>query len=168
MAKEKASSTSHVSYRSSDLFCYHCGDSHVIAMPCPVDEMITRTTAFVERHKNCKKTWSEPMPMLQWSMFERAEFWFKYGERGQSSEAIYDRMMGKFKGNKNHPHDGGDFGRCHGLLKMVPEFRARLSEMKRVSQEWANLVDNWDELTLTYEKLDWKRFGELLAKCVGR
>ena len=76
--------------------------------------------------------------------------WLLYGNTGASSLDIV-KFMQTTKGCHlnhyfNHPYDSGDFGRCFGLLKAVPEFRMRLDEMSVVSSEWSNLVRNWKEL----------------------
>ena len=77
----------------------------------------------------------------------RAAQWAASGETGVSSKALLGVMVGKPpKGRLCYPHDGGDLGRCIGLLDAVPEYRPRLSEMAAVGPEWAALVKHWDEL----------------------
>lgn len=76
--------------------------------------------------------------------------WFLTGDVGTSSEAIVAQMTGiqtSRAGVGDHPHDGGDFERCHQLLEAVPEFRPRIKEMADRSPEWAALVEHWEELT---------------------
>jgi len=85
------------------------------------------------------------------SIEKRAATWAATGKTGVSSKAILATMMGKPpKDRFCYPHDGGDLGRCLGLLDAVPEFRKRLGEMKAVGPEWAALVDRWDELEALY------------------
>lgn len=44
------------------------------------------------------------------------------------------------------PHDVWDFSLCAHLLRVVPEYRARLDEMREVSPTWSALVDIWSKL----------------------
>lgn len=77
----------------------------------------------------------------------RALKWSTGPDTGVSSMAILRVMTGDApKDGYCYPHDGGDLGRCLGLLKAVPEFRARLDEMRAVGPEWSALVDHWAEL----------------------
>ena len=48
------------------------------------------------------------------------------------------------------PSDPDDFGRCHRLLEIVPEWRGRLGEVAVACPRWRNLVLHWDELTELY------------------
>ncbi len=81
--------------------------------------------------------------------------WHLHGEHGISSEAIFDRLS--FGGtsprwNSNHPLDPSDFRRCELLLRAVPEFRSRLSEMAAESPVWAALVSRWQEIAALLEE----------------
>ena len=80
-----------------------------------------------------------------------AQAWLRNGERGLSSEATFGHLTGlhllhEMWGNAPTPVDPADFRRCEMLLCRVPEFRARLGEMREASDLWAKLVDAWDEL----------------------
>lgn len=80
--------------------------------------------------------------------------WFISGNTGVSSEAIVAQLMNiKLTQSRrgDHPHDGGDFGRCYKLLEAVPEFKLRINEMATRSNEWAALVTHWNVLTILYE-----------------
>ena len=73
--------------------------------------------------------------------------WLLGGKTGVSSETIAAKMTGQTpRYGGGHPHDGGDFERCEGLLDAVPEFRDRLPEMAEVSPYWAALIARWDEI----------------------
>ena len=75
--------------------------------------------------------------------------WLRNGERGSSSEVIFEHLTGipiRGWGWKFPPADPSDLERCRRLLDAVPEFSARLPEMAQVSPQWAALVVNWDEL----------------------
>lgn len=150
MAKKKE----HTGFRNGKLFCFHCGDSFDLQLPQPVSFMSDIMKSFAKRHANCPLTWKEPEPDMNWNIKQRIDFWFHHGERGMSSEAIFYIMT---KGTPifglHHPYDIDDFKRCYGLLKMVPEWRSRMSEMKKWSKEWSNLVDHWDVLSSMYENV---------------
>lgn len=73
--------------------------------------------------------------------------WLAHGERGASSEAIFSYLTGiPLSTRYCYPHDSGDLRRCRRLLKAVPQFEARIGEMRNVSPQWAALVDHWGEL----------------------
>lgn len=94
----------------------------------------------------------------------RAAKWAASGNTGASSKAILGVMVGKPpKSRFCYPHDGDDLGRCIGLLKAVPEYRARLSEMKAVGPEWAALVDAWDELEAMHARDDKGLYARMKA-----
>lgn len=75
--------------------------------------------------------------------------WLCTGERGASSETMAHVLYGHPKSwtpAYTHPHDPGDFRRCLGFVKAVPESRARLNELRRLSPIWDRYVDRWDEM----------------------
>ena len=80
-----------------------------------------------------------------------AEWAMKGGSLGLSSRSIAMHMMGMTSPG-DYPHDGDDFGRCEGLLDMVPSFRARLNEMASVNAYWAALVLRWEEIRRSPDK----------------
>lgn len=82
--------------------------------------------------------------------------WVGGGERGQSSEAIFERLTGMRLGdepNIEHPHDPDDLRRCLLLLEACPELADKFDvEMPGVSPQWAALVAVWTALRLTLER----------------
>ena len=78
--------------------------------------------------------------------------WLLSDDTGISSEAIAAKMNGLEPPRQwgSHPHDTGDFGRCHRLLVIMPEYSDRLDEMRELSPEWAALVEDWDDITRLY------------------
>jgi hypothetical protein len=81
--------------------------------------------------------------------------WHLNGEKGISSDAIFDRLyFGRTNPRWSHnwPHDPDDFRRCELLLREVPELRGRLPEMAAVHPVWARLVERWDEITALMEE----------------
>lgn len=78
-----------------------------------------------------------------------AEEWLRTGERGLSSEAIFERLTGIPLGSRwlaVYPLDSWDLRRCRLLLEVVPAFRDRLGEMAGACPVWARIVAGWDEL----------------------
>jgi hypothetical protein len=71
--------------------------------------------------------------------------WFQQGAVGASSKCMAFHLTGR-DCDGSYPHDAGDFGRCVGLLKTVPELRPRLAKMAEVNRYWAALVSKWDEI----------------------
>jgi hypothetical protein len=82
---------------------------------------------------------------------DRRARWLGMRDNGISSETIADTMCGIPSRRSGHPHDGDDFGRCHRLLCLYPEWRARLSLMAAVSPYWDALVQRWDEIEAVYQ-----------------
>lgn len=78
--------------------------------------------------------------------FGRFKYWLAGGERGISSEAIAQRLVGGRPKRWTHPYDVADLRRCVLLLDAVPEAREHIDAMADVSPEWARLVEHWDEL----------------------
>lgn len=71
--------------------------------------------------------------------------WALSGRTGASSQAMAAHLLG-LKCDGSYPHDGGDFGRCEGLLDAVPSLRGRLGEMASLNAYWAALVPAWEEI----------------------
>ncbi len=99
--------------------------------------------------------------------------WVAHGEHGLSSLAIFRRMTGVVPypigaGNESaHPHDARDLRRCRLLLEQVPEWQARLAEMREVSPEWDRLVEAWDAMceTMDTEAPDWRTYAQGSGVC---
>jgi len=88
--------------------------------------------------------------------------WLRTGERGTSSQTIFEVMTGLpltdgvFR--RAVPFDPADFRRCRLLLEAVPEWRHRLGEMAAVGPRWSALIPRWDELcaTMDAEAPEWR------------
>ena len=81
--------------------------------------------------------------------------WLKQGDTGISSLTIYSVMtgedvLGSF--GPDVPHDPSDFGRCYRLLKLHPEWVARLPELAQKYPAWTALVREWPRMTELYER----------------
>jgi hypothetical protein len=82
--------------------------------------------------------------------------WLGRHDTGTSSLTIFSVLAGRpdvLAGRRGDiPYDPSDFGRCYRLLKIAPEWRARLGEVAAVYPKWAPFVRAWDLLTETYER----------------
>jgi len=80
------------------------------------------------------------------------EEWLAGDDTGISSLTIYSVMTGVRVSRTGIPHDSDDFGRCHRLLSLFPEWRGRLGEVAARFPEWRGLVEAWGELEGLYEQ----------------
>lgn len=71
--------------------------------------------------------------------------WFSSGKTGASSKCMANYLTGR-DCDGSYPHDGGDFGRCLGLLEAVPELRPLLPKMAEVNRYWKAIAPRWDEI----------------------
>lgn len=98
---------------------------------------------------------------------KRAARWAATKNTGTSSLALLAVMLGERpKTSFCYPHDGDDLGRCISLLDAVPEYRARLGEMREIGSEWAALVDHWAELEAMH-RLDDKGIYDRMKKILN-
>ncbi|HAM42116.1 MAG TPA: hypothetical protein DCP69_12515 [Candidatus Omnitrophica bacterium] len=58
------------------------------------------------------------------------------------------RLGGRF----DIPYDPSDFGRCHRLLQLIPEWRANLGKVAEIFPGWKPMVDAWGELEDLWEE----------------
>jgi hypothetical protein len=141
--------TKHTGIRNGQLFCFNCGESQGLSFPISIILLSGFIKVFNRIHKGCPKTWKQPEVDQGKSIGEKMDFWLKMGERGISSETMFEVL-----GNTNldvryrsHPLDPDDFRRCYLLLETIPEWKADLKKLRELSPIWSNLVDNWDSLT---------------------
>jgi len=145
--------TDHITMRNKGLFCLNCGGEQTLPMPLAIPIFTAMTKAFTKMHKDCDKTWEQPEVDQSLSTVSRAAWWLKNGWRGVSSETIFQTISGqKVTRHLNHPYDPDDFYRCYLLLKTIPEWRGQMDKMRKVSDVWNKLVDNWGELTEMLEE----------------
>lgn len=157
---------SHVGFRNGDLFCFNCGTLYKMNLPQPVTMAAALMKQFDKDHKNCTKTWSEPVAETNGKSLEQnMEWWLMNGEHGMSSETMFYHLSGRRIGrHETTPSDPDDFKRCYLLLKAIPQWKSELHKLKSVSKTWSNLVDNWDKLTEMYEqnvREGWKNYKEI-------
>jgi hypothetical protein len=118
--------------------------------PIPIDRFVT-----VAKRSSCPAcggrrilmgTLPKPTPVGD------AMAWLGNGDTGISSLVIWHVLMGMPPDRVDVPHDPDDFGRCHRLLQVMPEWRARLGDVAVRYAEWRPFVDAWPELTALYEQ----------------
>ena len=140
--------------RNSTLICLNCGGKYQIKLPIGIKEMTKKIDSFNSLHEGCEKTWEEPKVDQSKDVEEKAMWWIANGFVGMSSKTMWNCFMNITKFPINHPHDPDDFSRCYKLLEAVPEWKEKsnMRKLKKLSEPWSNLVDNWDKLTEMYEK----------------
>ena len=147
----------HTGIRNEKLFCYHCGESQVMPLPISVEMATAMMKAFEKIHRNCEKTWIQPVNDPDGKTeLENEQWWMLHGEHGISSKTMFNRLSYINLIPNQHegfPFDPDDFRRCYLLLHACPHFKTRLHRMKAVNPTWSNLIDNWDKLT---EMLEWQ------------
>lgn len=102
----------------------------------------------------------------------RALAWVGGRHVGMSSKCIWRVMMGVDESDVDafdrgaYPLDPDDFSRCRRLLKLIPEWRARLPEMATQNAAWAALVERWDEIEASFvaEVGDEPTWGDMAPK----
>jgi hypothetical protein len=130
----------HTTIHGTELRCLHCGDTYSVN-PGPINQWIAAMRTFDDDHKLCKPS-AAGEARMKWATPEE---WWRSWDTGESSKTIWRVMMGQRVVPEAVPHDPSDFGRCHRLLAAFPEWRARLSEMRKV-RGWSALVDAWPKL----------------------
>ena len=158
-------------FRNEALFCFNCGGSYKIQYPQPVSMASELMKQFAKDHENCEPTWKEPLNETPEQTEEFcANWWAENGEHGMSSKTMFNHLTKNLQVRrlKNDypctPSDPDDFKRCYKLLQAVPQWKARLNELKTISTVWEKLVDNWDKLTEMYEqnvREDWKNYKKV-------
>lgn len=142
----------HTGFRNGDLFCFNCGTSYKMNLPQPIDMAAAMMKQFSKSHKNCAKTWVEPVSDGNGkTLEENKNWWLINGEHGISSKNMFAVLSGGYaqaQGKLSTPCDPDDFKRCSQLLQAVPQWRSELHKLKPISETWSNLVDNWDKLEI--------------------
>lgn len=119
-------------------------------MPSPVDTVTGAMRTFVKTHRNCQKSWAEPVNDPQGkSEEENARWWMENGEHGISSVTMFNALSDQLSipsRQSSPPSDPCDFLRCFKLLQAVPQFRLKLGRLRQRGKVWNNLVENWETL----------------------
>ncbi len=88
--------------------------------------------------------------------------WLRSGERGMSSEALFERLTGHAICGRGclacHPYDPADLRRCLLMLEQCG-LVDRLHEAADLSGPWARLIGSWAKIvaTLEGEVADWRK-----------
>lgn len=92
---------------------------------------------------------------------QRAMNWLLGWDTGASSKTILAVMLGADKHDgMDYPSDPADAGRCFRLLEIVPEWKARLHEMRGCGPCWVALIDKWGDIRSTMDAevgIDWSK-----------
>lgn len=91
------------------------------------------------------------------------EQWIISDDTGVSSTTIWAVMMGVEYRRPSVPYDSSDFGRCYRLLKHVPEWLPRLSEVAEKYPGWKPIIREWDTLTFLHETEQCDKLNRLLS-----
>ena len=106
----------------------------------------------------------------------RPSEWIVSNDTGTSSKLIWCVMMG-VNSREGHfynspPSDPSDFGRCHRLLKNLPQWRNRLPEVALLYPPWKPFIQNWNKMEELYERDhptgESKELYEFMKQLTGR
>lgn len=157
--------SSHVVFGNENIFCKNCGGEHTLVLPMDADKLIKLSDEFSKLHSNCKPVCKQPTVNPLLSPHEKADWWLINGERGASSNTMFQFLSGKDIGlNKmyEHPHNVDDFRHCYMLIKTIPEWKSLLNRLSPVSPVWKKLVDNWERLSIMLENNSNEEMYELM------
>lgn len=131
---------------TSVLVCSRCHGEETYLRPGesrPFYMLDAMTRAFTREHRACGQAAPPPAPA-------DVQAWYQGHDTGLSSLTIWHVMMGLRPQRPSIPLDPSDFGRCHRLLAIAPQWRQRLGEVAEVYPEWRGLVDHWGDLEALY------------------
>jgi uncharacterized protein YdcH (DUF465 family) len=81
---------------------------------------------------------------------ERMIKWIREGDRGISSETIFEVLANHplllERYDFSTPSDASDFYRCFELIRAIPEWKDRLSEVSKKHPHWKLIIEHWQEL----------------------
>ena len=115
-----------------------CGVTFALGLPEDLAELRKAGAASAETRERINNP----------GLSEAATKWLASGERGISSNTIFEKLTGiqAAHGHHSHPHDPADFRRCQLLLEQVPELQPLFHRMAEVSPEWEVLVQVWPDI----------------------
>lgn len=158
----KKADTSHLIIGTSglergDFGCLNCGSTHRVAYPIAFEMLTATMDAFTKLHKKCKPEANPLRQKMDDAMALRPttpQEWIEGPDTGLSSITLWTVLDHRyFPDGKTptRPMDNADFGRCYRLVKRIPGWEARLSEVSKRYPEWQPIVDNWAALCAAYE-----------------
>lgn len=138
---------SFVTIRDNKLFCTNCKKYGSTLIGQTINKIGVISDQFSKQHEQCEKVDFEPVDLSQ-PLQMRISKWLAEGNTGVSSLTILCCLTNHSISDLHysHPHDPADFRRCVEFFDYCPELKSKLSIMKAVSNSWAALVNNWDEL----------------------
>ncbi len=86
---------------------------------------------------------------MDYQMKDKILYWFGTGRVGASSKAMALAAVG-VPNDGSHPGDPDDLNRCLMLLEAAPEIRDQMDRIAAISDTWAALVAQWDEIEQTF------------------
>lgn len=98
--------------------------------------------------------------------------WLIHGDRGNSSNAIAQRVTGVITKEKfsQHPHDVADFGRCLGVIEaLTSDGSCKIDIIKKMiglSDTWTRLAWEWFKLTDLYKSGDYEGCNSLIKEAL--
>jgi hypothetical protein len=140
-----AKGAEHVGMAGSTLLCNRCGARQELTLPQPMDSVAALMKAWGKIHAKCSgntRAFRDATSLQGWPTSD---------DTGMSSKAIFNHMRGR-PSDGRYPLDPDDFGRCHRLLALAPEWRNRIGEMAAYGAEWAALSAAWNELETLYRE----------------
>jgi len=133
-------------FQNNKLMCLNCGEFKIISFPIKINSMTSEITSFNKLHCDCEKVLVKNDDLQFLPIQERMDWWVKNGERGISSEVMFQAISGQLLTKyKSPPSDPDDFKRCYLLLELIPEWKDELFKLKGLSASWSSLVDDWDK-----------------------
>ena len=134
----------------SDHLPYNCvfsiWSAAIKALHCPKCGGGSRKILFGQQPKETAVESGKPLT-------QRLAEWHAGSDTGSSSKSIAAKMSGVSPDRYGwaYPHDPDDLGRCLRLLRLIPEWQPRISEMAECGHMWRRLVPHWEELSRSME-----------------
>lgn len=98
---------------------------------------------------------------------EQAINWLLAGERGDSSNAMFDaafsvELASEGQQNRDHPRDADDLARCRLLVDSCTHVRTQFAAISALSPVWGRIIENWDEIcaAMDAELPEWRLHGK--------
>lgn len=94
--------------------------------------------------------------------------WLASGDTGISSETMFSAITGVPVQRNDVPHDIGDFGRCHRMLKAT-NLRDQIGKVVEKFPSWTPYIDCWIELENLYEECrKWEKLSQEEQKAMKK
>lgn len=131
--------------------CAHCGAEFIFDMPVTLSILFGAAEGFGREHAKCEPSADGAARFT----YRTPDEWLHSWDTGLSALTIYahftglplSAVYGSFwrPGKVFVPEDAASFARCHRLLAVAPEWRARIAEMGKRFEAWRPIVEAWDE-----------------------